>query len=185
MVLDAGQNILTRQLPKTGQTTQYYASDDGNYEAGWWRGRLNANNRTRFIQQTIGGDDIVLDRATGLMWPEDFTGTGGNGGLVLSWSGIFGAVNFGSTLNFAGFGDWRLPNALELLSIVNFETGPPYIWPPFINCVWQPAGFVSYWTSTTYAPAVVQAMIADFSSPGLGARAKALSSQVIAVRKGI
>jgi len=49
---------LSRGLPKTGQETSYFSGDDGEYEAGWWSGLLNANNRTRFIVESINGDEI-------------------------------------------------------------------------------------------------------------------------------
>ena len=58
--------IHSRGLPKTGQTVKYADGDDGDYEAGWWKGKLVSNNKTRFIQKRIDGDDIVFDRATGL-----------------------------------------------------------------------------------------------------------------------
>lgn len=179
-MLDAGQNIIARQLPKTGQITNYVAGDDGTYQAGWWRGRLNANNRTRFIQRTIGGDDIVLDRATGLMWPKDFAGAGAFNGNVLAWNFALAWTN---GLNFAGFGDWRLPNALELASLINFETGPPYIWPPFINCIYLPEE--AYWTSTTHSTVITQAMAVWFGLIVLAAWEKILQLYVIAVRKGV
>ena len=185
-MLDAGQNIITRQLPKTGQTTLYGADDDGAIQGGWWRGRLNTNNRTRFIQRTVGGDDIVLDRATGLMWPKDFAGAGGNLGVTKTWNGPPGgasALFWASNLNFAGFDDWRIPNALELASLINFETGPPYIWPPFINCKWNPDGY--YWTGTTYPTNTLQAMAVYFEFPYVGVRTKTNHTYVIAVRKGL
>ncbi|GAG60614.1 unnamed protein product, partial [marine sediment metagenome] len=40
---------LTRLLPKTGQVTEHDEGDDGTFQAGWWRGKTVANNKTRFI----------------------------------------------------------------------------------------------------------------------------------------
>lgn len=185
-MLDAGQNIITRNLPKTGQTIVYGVLDDGTYQAGWWRGRRNANNRTRFIERTIAGDDVVLDRATGLMWPNDFTGTGGNGGVPRSWNGppVFaGAIAWADSLNFAGFADWRMPHVLELASITNFEAGPPYVWAPFTNCRFAPLDL--YWTSTTYKSATTQALVLYFGGPSILPRTKTSQSYLIAVRKGV
>ena len=82
MKMKAYDKILTRGLPKTGQSVVYSAGDDGTYQSGWWRGKLNANNKVRYIAKTIGGDDVVIDRATSLMWAADGTAAGcGSGGL--------------------------------------------------------------------------------------------------------
>lgn len=148
-MLEAGQNIITRHLPKTGQVISYAAGDDGDHEAGWWRGRTNASNKNRWIVKTISGGAIVVDRATGLMWPYDWQGPGANNGIGgVTW---FYAISWANGLNFAGFTDWRLPNINELHSIIEFVVGSaPYIYqPPFTNVRAEP-----YWSSTTYPPSV-------------------------------
>jgi len=124
-------------LPKTGQITSYQAGDDGAYEAGWWRGRLNANNKMRFRFVNIGGDDVILDYATRLMWKAtDEAGT-------YTWAN---AIIQAEGLTYAGFSDWKLPNRLELLSIINHEEA---------GMIMQYADFNLtpnfYWTSTTYS----------------------------------
>lgn len=177
---DAGQNIITRGLPKTGQMTQFRAGDDGQFEAGWWRGRLNINNRERWIAKTIGGDDIVLDRATGLMWPTDFAAAGANLGNIDNWNP---AIDWALALDFAGFTDWRLPNILELFSIVYQEImAPPLIWtPPFQNCF-----SATYWSSTTESLNSTEAWTVDFSTGDIIGAPKAIASlRMVAVRKGI
>lgn len=177
-----GQNIITRGLPKTGQATQYRAGDDGQYEAGWWVGRLNANNRERWITKTIGGDDIVVDRATGLMWPTDFTAAGGNLGNILNWNP---AIDWALALDFAGFTDWRLPNIIELFSIVYQEVmAMPLIWmPPFENCQTD----CPYWSSTTEALNNINAFVIYFSNGKIeiGVPKGIASQHVVAVRKGL
>lgn len=180
---DAGQNIITRGLPKTGQATQFRAGDDGQFEAGWWKGRLNANNRDRWIVKAPGGAIVVLDQATGLMWPADFTAAGGNLGNTLLWNA---AVDWALALDFAGFTDWRLPNILELFSLVYQEVmAPPLTWsPPFEHCKTDgPA----YWSSTTEALNNTNAFVVDFNTGEIGAGIpKAIANQyVIAVRKGL
>ena len=159
-MLDAGQNIITRHLPKTGQVTAYAPGPDfgcdGFYQKGWWPGRDATNNRARWIQKAIVGDDIVVDRATGLMWPADWTGAGGNGGGLLAW---FAAILWANALNFAGFSDWRLPNIAELFSLVEFEGAGPFIYqPPFSNVV---SG--NYWSGTTYQALVTSAYALRFN----------------------
>ena len=124
MDMNAKQTILTRQLPKTGQTVSYIPKDDGALELGWWQGRLNANNKVRFILKTISGDDIVIDRATGLMWAADGLAAGcDNGGYTTLTNAILYAIN----LNFAGFANWRVPNLHSLSSIMNFSMNTPAI----------------------------------------------------------
>jgi len=180
---DAGQNIITRGLPKTGQVTQYRAGDDGQYEAGWWRGRLNANNRDRFIIRTIivnGGVDVVLDRATGLMWPRDLTAAGANNGNLTQWNP---AIDWALALDFAGFTDWRLPNILELFSLATQAGAAPLIWGVFQNC----RTGTPYWSSTTLPLTTDEAWTVNFATGGniVGAPKGIASQYMIAVRKGI
>lgn len=172
--LEAGQYPITRHLPKTGQSTSYASGDDGDIEAGWWRGRLNSNNKTRFLSKTISGDDVVIDRATGLMWPKDFAGAGGSSGQTKTWAFSF---VWAAALNFAGFDDWRLPNAYELISIAIFEGAAPYVHPIFDNPVNS-----DFWTSTTRPGATTNAYLVTFLYPHLATLAKTFSFRVLAVR---
>ncbi len=107
--------VLTRGLPKTGQITSYVAGDDGEFEAGWWHGRLIANNKMRLLLRTIAGDDVVFDRATGLMWAADGSGAGCNNGNPLTFAA---AIALANGLDFAGYTDWHIPNVSELHSIL-------------------------------------------------------------------
>ncbi len=107
-------------LPKTGQTTSYEDFDDGYYKKGWEDG-------DRF---TDNGDGTVTDNATGLMWPKDLTGAAANNGEYVRWQE---AIDFAEALDFAGHQDWRLPNILELQSIVDRETCGPGIYEIFDN----------------------------------------------------
>jgi len=172
------QNIITRGLPKTGQATSYVAGDDGEYETGWWVGRLNANNRQRWIAKTIGGDDVVLDLATGLMWAADGNAAGCNFGATSIWTF---AITYCNGLNFAGFTDWRLPNVKELQSIVDFSVNNPCIQePPFANTVND-----YYRTSTTQATSVANAYVVRFSNAITMSVGKLVAFYLRAVRKGI
>ncbi len=67
---------------------------------------------------TAGGDGTVTDNATGLMWSEDDSGVGMNWEDALAW------VQQKNDENYLGHSDWRLPNAKELQSIVDYERSP-------------------------------------------------------------
>jgi len=176
---EAGQNIITRQLPKTGQVIEYQAGDDGTYEAGWWKGRLNANNRTRWIARTIGGDDIVLDRATGLMWAADGNAAGCNNGALITWAN---AIIYAEALNFAGFTDWRLPNITELISIIARDIRNPTIKePPFVNTNMAN----DYWSATTYFTDTLKAWNVLFSNGDTVTVVKTNTAYLRCVRKGL
>ena len=129
-------HILSRGLPKTGQTNSY-AWDydvDGEVELGWWRGRKVATNRQRFVPLTLNVvDKVVIDRATGLMWAADGAAAGCNNGNLIYFDA---ALSYAYYLNFAGFGtsQWRVPNILELMSIINYgKTGVLDYYPTFLN----------------------------------------------------
>lgn len=149
-------SVLSRGLPKTGQQTAYVSGDDGTYEAGWWVGRLFANNRTRFVRDKIDGDDIVFDRATGLTWAAD----GDEAGCYNGSHGTFETlVIYARDLTFAGYSDWRMPNYLELLSILKCRDAAPLIYPSFTHTV-----FRWYWSSTTNSVYTIAAYALHFSS---------------------
>lgn len=135
--------ILSRGLPKTGQHLSYVDYDDGYYENGWWLGRLNVDNKDRFIAQTIGGDDVAIDRATGLMWAADDNQAGCNNKNKLDFDD---ALAYAHNLDFAGFTDWRIPNILELISIINFGVPDPSTYTDVFPS--NPAD--EYLSSTTY-----------------------------------
>lgn len=118
MDMETNQIVLSRGLPKTGYTTPYTGYDDGYYYAGWWKGLTYGTNRERFTAKLVGTDKILIDNATGLTWARDFTQAGGNNGVAIAnW---VTALAYCRSLDFAGFKDWRLPNVLELISIVDF-----------------------------------------------------------------
>ena len=154
--MKAEKVILSRLLPKTGQVTSYRLGDDGYFEAGWWKKRLITDNKTRFIAKTIDNDDVIIDRATGLMWTADGDGRGGSAGESLNWND---AIDYALGINFANFTDWRLPNVKELVSLIEYEAASPFF----------PTGFVNiysglYWTSTTFFLATTNAWLIDLGS---------------------
>lgn len=100
------------------------------------------------------GDGTVTDLATGLMWQQADDGVGRN------WEE---ALDYSENLTLAGYDDWRLPNAHELQSIVDYtrsmqETDSPAIDPVFgctqITDEGGNPNYGFYWTGTTHAAAV-------------------------------
>ncbi len=137
------QNItLSRLLPKTNQVANYLNGDDGEHQAGWWKGKTVANNRVRFVEKTIAGDALVKDLATGLMWIKDGNHGGSGNGNSYDWADsclwCWGMV-------YGGFSDWRLPNILELISIQDFAADSA----PLIYSVFTNTASTGYWTSTS------------------------------------
>ncbi|MFL7870952.1 MAG: DUF1566 domain-containing protein [Anaerolineales bacterium] len=99
------------------------------------------------------GNGTITDSATGLTWTQNDSGTG------LDWEG---ALNYCTSLDYAGISDWRLPNAKELQSIVDYSrspdaTGSAAIDPVFdISTITNEAGQLDYpafWSSTTHVSA--------------------------------
>jgi hypothetical protein len=97
------------------------------------------------------GDGTITDNATGLMWMQSDSGEG------MSWQE---ALEYAEGKTFAGYSDWRLPNAKELQSIVDYTRAPgatnSAAIDPVFNCTGitneggQP-DFAYYWTGTTHA----------------------------------
>ena len=71
------------------------------------------------------GDGTITDRATGLMWLKNDSGVfpdaGTQGDGAMNW---IQALDWTEDLEAAGYSDWRLPNAKELQSIVDYSRAP-------------------------------------------------------------
>lgn len=172
-------NIITsRGLPKTNQTTMYLAGDDGHYEAGWWKGLMNVNNKDRFAEETINGDVILFDRATGLCWVQDAVSAGANNGNAATWAN---AIGFANNLDFAGFTDWRMPNIMELFSLLDFTNTDHSIHTDFIN-IPVPN---SFWSSTTYIIMTTKAYCLATFAPNIEMATKTDSVLILPVRGGV
>ena len=99
------------------------------------------------------GNGTITDNATGLTWTQNDSGQG------LDWEN---ALNYCASLDYAGISDWRLPDAKELQSIVDYSRSPDAtnsaaIDPIFnISTITNEAGQLDYpafWSSTTHATA--------------------------------
>jgi hypothetical protein len=99
------------------------------------------------------GDGTITDTATGLMWLQDDSGEGLNWEEALAW------VQTKNAENYLGHDDWRLPDAKELQSIVDYSRSPDTtasaVIDPLFTCteITNPNGqadYGFYWTSTTH-----------------------------------
>ena len=99
------------------------------------------------------GDGTISDLATGLMWAKSDSGQGMNWQKALEW------VSQKNASAYLGRKDWRLPNAKELQSIVDYTRSPqktasPAISPMFeVSAITIESGgknYPFYWTSTTH-----------------------------------
>ena len=113
-------------LAKTGQTFCYNTvgatigctgtGQDGDLQVG-------DSTSFRFSSLLPPNDACLRDNLTGLVWVQDADFAPG-----ASWQG---ALDFIAALNqsgFCGFTDWRLPNAIEFQSLVNYDATDPYAW---------------------------------------------------------
>jgi len=130
----------TRKVPDTGQTGDYTTTfgEDSDYTI----------NPMSF---TDNGNETVTDNNTGLVWQHQDE----NWYDTYNWyqaAGIYNAAyNSSSTdvcgsLTLGGYSDWRLPNELELMSIVNYGTSNPAI-----DTAIFPNTFWSFYWSTNIA----------------------------------
>ncbi len=99
------------------------------------------------------GDGTISDLATGRMWDQAGSDTGMTWELALAW------VQQKNAENYLGYNDWKLPDAKELQSIIDYSRSPdhsdsPAIDPlfnvPKIEDEWGNPDYPFYWTSTTH-----------------------------------
>jgi len=114
------------------------------------------------------GNGTVTDYATGLTWTQNDSGQG------LDWEG---ALNYCESLDYGGISDWRLPNAKELHSNVDYSRSPDAtnsaaIDPIFnISTITNEAGQLDYpafWTSTTHVSSNGRSGTANYIAFGRG-----------------
>ena len=79
--------------------------------------------------KTIGGDKVIIDRATGLMWHK------GGSGSRFTWVDAKGWIESLNGEGYAGYQDWRMPTLEEAVSLLepSKKNGDLYIDPIFSN----------------------------------------------------
>jgi hypothetical protein len=96
------------------------------------------------------GDGTVTDRATGLIWAK------ADSGRSMTWEE---ALRYAENSKLAGQEDWRLPNAKELQSLVDYTRSPEATGSPAIDPIFQTTAITSeagqkdwpfFWASTTH-----------------------------------
>jgi len=112
-------------------------------------------------------DGTVTDQATELMWTQADSGDDIFSAYMTGYSNQDGgldwyeALSFAQSVSFAGYDDWRLPNAKELQSIVDYSRSPDTTDSAAINKIFESTQIVNeagqsdyafYWTSTTFEP---------------------------------
>jgi len=102
------------------------------------------------------GDGTITDNATGLMWSKADSGSG------MDWENSLAWVQTKNAENYLGHNDWRLPDAKELQSIVDYSRSPDTTGSAAINPIFTSTQITNeagqpdypyYWTSTTHASA--------------------------------
>lgn len=165
-------------IPKTGESQTVPlnpapAGSDGNLMKGtaWPTPRFTVGSGTTA--------NCITDNLTGLTWLRD--GNLANGGATLAWEP---AIKLASTGSWCGYTDWRMPNQIEILSLVNY--GQQYL-------TWlSDAGFLNlsvnqYWSSTTVAQDKSKAWAATLRQGGTNNYSKISTSSgsLLPVRGGV
>ncbi len=164
-VIDSQWATSTKYVSTTmfGNETMFGVNFADGRIKGYGYGAMRGNEKTFFVIYVRGntaygenafvdnGNGTVSDNATGLTWTQNDSGTG------MDWEA---ALNYCESLDTGGSSDWRLPNAKELQSIVDYSRSPDAtnsaaIDPIFnISTITNEAGQVDYpafWSSTTHA----------------------------------
>ncbi len=99
------------------------------------------------------GDGTISDNASGLMWSQADSGDG------MSWEDALSWVQQKNEEEYLGYSDWRLPDAKELQSIVDYSRSPDTTDSAAIDPVFVVSEIINeagtkdypfYWTSTTH-----------------------------------
>jgi hypothetical protein len=185
------QNCGASTFPATGQTESYPAftvdgniavNDDGAVRAGGalsytGTGPTIIDNNTGLEWEVLGQPDTINtgvgsihDWRTKYWWScPNLLGVPVCGVFISIWDKVV-LMNAESGVGYAGHNDWRVPNAKELMSIVDYEAANPAVDSPFNNgshtgvcdpnstgCSFTDGsgrtGTPNYWSSTTLSPA--------------------------------
>ena len=130
--------------------------------------QIGCPTEDRFEIQVLGGDEVILDHCTGLMWQRE------TASVLLTWQD---ALIYCDDLGYAGVTDWRLPNIRELHSLAHYGVGPINIDP----VAFPDTGMLDtkYWSSNT---SVQTAAVVQFQGATISYLFKSSQIAVRAVR---
>lgn len=134
----------------------------------------------RFVAGTGAAADCITDKLTGLMWaksPSLSTYTWAKALIKDSTTG--GAI----PATKCGYSDWRLPNLVELKSLINYGQSTPATW--LNNQGFSNVRGNGYWSSSTYAPNKANAWYVSFSGGNLLVATNGSLYYVLPVRGGM
>lgn len=123
------------------------------FEVKFVRGR-NDYGINNFVDN---GDNTITDLATGLMWEKHGSSEG------YRWKEALEYVVQKNSENYLGYSDWRLPNAKELQSIIDYSNAPLVNGKPAIDDIFEIPeieveegnfDYAFYWTNTTHSEMV-------------------------------
>jgi hypothetical protein len=103
-----------------------------------------------FVATPLANQAVVFDSRTALMWTQNHLTT------ATTWSASLQACE---SLEWAGSSDWRVPNAMELRSIIDFSRRGPAVDP----AVFPSTSEEFFWTSTTATSDNTRAWTVRFS----------------------
>ena len=118
----------------------------------------------------VADNEVVVDSLTGMMWQRKIIGK-------ISWQN---AVDSCSDLVYGGYSDWRLPNPIELQSMVDDGTYSPAI----DSMAFRGTAASYYWTSATHQTDSDSARYVDFTTGYMSFYRKTQGSYVRCVRGG-
>ncbi|MFC1893897.1 DUF1566 domain-containing protein [Chloroflexota bacterium] len=173
-----GRYIDAQYITNTSYVSTVTGNTEGFFGVNFADGRIkcypkfgNLSRRTFYARYVRGNPDYgtndfldnedgtVTDSATGLMWMRVDSGTfnvGDDGRGELNWEH---ALAWAENLEYAGYSDWRLPDAKELQSIVDYTRSPDTTSSAAINPIFSTTSIIDegggmnypfYWTSTTH-----------------------------------
>jgi hypothetical protein len=180
-------------LQKTGQTACYNTAGSTIACAGTGQDGELQKGAARSV--TDNGNGTVTDNLTGLMWEKQSDdGSIHDKDNTYTWDNAFASkvASLNSTV-FAGHNDWRVPNIVELLSLVNYAVITPATFSEFnasctATCTVLTCSCTSseyYWSSDSNRGGPASAWDVAFYSGNTGTGGKTTTThRVRAVRAG-